>query len=317
MANTVAVEGDKENFTVTLSQAADYTVTVPYHTADGSAVAGTDYTATSGTLTFSPGQISQTVMVQTQLDGNATSDLNFSLVLGTPTISDNSMTINGGGSSGTATIQIVTAAITIYNADGTSSDDGTVDVGDCVPMTVRLTSPMAVDGQFMLDYDTNYFMVTTDAAGNNVVTPDSTTLTPSTGGTQLYLWGVGETSDPAGSQITVLYAEGDPDTAPVGKAKANVVDTLIGIAEKDFGQMLSKVVQLATTWKINHDAWSGGVKAKSLENLQVMVPVSFSTVRQSSQPSISKIRTWTSPTGNWWFPMAGRSLRFRAIGRWT
>ena len=66
--------------------------------------------------------------------------------------------------------------ITIYNPDGTASDDGTVDVGDSVPMTVRLTSPAAVDGQFMLSYDTNCFKITTDAAGNNVVLPDTTTI---------------------------------------------------------------------------------------------------------------------------------------------
>ena len=57
-------------------------------------------------------------------------------------------------------------------------------------MTVRLTSPMAVNGNFTLSYDTDYFKVTTDAAGNDVVTPGVTPITPSTGGTQLYLWGV-------------------------------------------------------------------------------------------------------------------------------
>ena len=73
-------------------------------------------------------------------------------------------------------------------------------MGDSVPMTVRLTSPMAVNGNFTLSYDTDYFKVTTDAAGNDVVTPGVTPITPSTGGTQLYLWGVAPTSDPAGSQ---------------------------------------------------------------------------------------------------------------------
>ena len=40
---------------------------------------------------------------------------------------------------GTATIEKVPAALTIYNPDGTPSNDGTVGVGDSVPMTVRLT----------------------------------------------------------------------------------------------------------------------------------------------------------------------------------
>ena len=38
-------------------------MTVQYATANGTATAGSDYTATSGTLTFTPGQLTQTVTV--------------------------------------------------------------------------------------------------------------------------------------------------------------------------------------------------------------------------------------------------------------
>ena len=53
-------EDDRANttpatFTVTLMPAAAQTVTVLYATADGTAIAGQDYTATSGTLTFPAG----------------------------------------------------------------------------------------------------------------------------------------------------------------------------------------------------------------------------------------------------------------------
>jgi hypothetical protein len=51
------------NFYVWLSAASSVPVTVDYATADGTAVAGTDYVATSGTLTFAPGQTSQYVSV--------------------------------------------------------------------------------------------------------------------------------------------------------------------------------------------------------------------------------------------------------------
>src|SRR5712691_9478193 len=51
-------------FTVTLSQASASTVTVQYATADGSAtLADFDYAAASGTLTFTPGQMSKPVTV--------------------------------------------------------------------------------------------------------------------------------------------------------------------------------------------------------------------------------------------------------------
>ena len=51
------------DFVVTLDPAATATVTVDYATADGTATAGSDYTATSGTLTFQPGDTSKTVSV--------------------------------------------------------------------------------------------------------------------------------------------------------------------------------------------------------------------------------------------------------------
>ncbi len=51
-------------FLVTLSRAASETVTVDYATADGSAHAGDDYTAASGTLTFRAGESSQTIEVR-------------------------------------------------------------------------------------------------------------------------------------------------------------------------------------------------------------------------------------------------------------
>ena len=54
---------DTIDFTVTLDRAASETVSVDYATADGSALAGADYTARSGTLTFAPGERSKTIQV--------------------------------------------------------------------------------------------------------------------------------------------------------------------------------------------------------------------------------------------------------------
>lgn len=50
-------------FTVTLSAAAAAPVTVEFSTTDGTATAGADYTAGTGTLTFSPGVTTQTITV--------------------------------------------------------------------------------------------------------------------------------------------------------------------------------------------------------------------------------------------------------------
>ena len=51
------------DFAVTLNRAASQTVSVDYATADETATAGADYTATSGTLTFAAGETAKTVSV--------------------------------------------------------------------------------------------------------------------------------------------------------------------------------------------------------------------------------------------------------------
>ena len=51
------------DFAVTLNRAAARDVSVDYATEDGTAAAGADYTATSGTLTFAPGETAKTVSV--------------------------------------------------------------------------------------------------------------------------------------------------------------------------------------------------------------------------------------------------------------
>ncbi len=71
------------DFTVTLSAASTKTVTIAYATKDGTAHAGTNYTATSGTLTFAPGTTSEIVAVHL-LGSAATSKLTFMLALSDP-----------------------------------------------------------------------------------------------------------------------------------------------------------------------------------------------------------------------------------------
>jgi hypothetical protein len=68
-------------FLVSLAPASAVTVTVDYSTADATALSGSDYTATTGTLTFTPGQTSQTVNVPVLGDGDDEPDETFSLNL--------------------------------------------------------------------------------------------------------------------------------------------------------------------------------------------------------------------------------------------
>jgi hypothetical protein len=71
-------------FTVTLSKAAAGTVTVGYSTADGTANAGTDYKAVSGTLSFGPGILSNTISVPIKPDTTAKPNETFKVNLSNP-----------------------------------------------------------------------------------------------------------------------------------------------------------------------------------------------------------------------------------------
>src|SRR5262249_13408368 len=71
-------------FTVTLSNTSSQTITVAYATADGTAAAGSDYIATSGTLTFSPSSTSRTITVPVRYDTVFEPDETFTVNLSAP-----------------------------------------------------------------------------------------------------------------------------------------------------------------------------------------------------------------------------------------
>ena len=71
-------------FTVSLSAASGKTVTVAWATADAEAVQPVDYTAGSGTLTFVPGDTSETVTLSANGDGVAELDETFHVSLTAP-----------------------------------------------------------------------------------------------------------------------------------------------------------------------------------------------------------------------------------------
>jgi hypothetical protein len=79
---------------VALSPASGHTVTVGFTTADGTATAGTDYVAATGTVTFPPGETQQTVSIVAIGDAVVEPDETFRVVMGTPT---NALLFNATG----------------------------------------------------------------------------------------------------------------------------------------------------------------------------------------------------------------------------
>jgi ELWxxDGT repeat protein len=94
----VITEGDNGSvnvtFTVTLSTASGVPVSVNYATANGSAVAGTDYSSRSGTLTFAAGATTGTIVVPVLGDGLIEGNETFVVTLSTPT---NAVIADGSG----------------------------------------------------------------------------------------------------------------------------------------------------------------------------------------------------------------------------
>ena len=76
-----ATEGEVLVFVVTLDQAASGTVTVSYATSDGTATAGEDYEAASGTLEFAAGETEKTVEVAVLDDEHYEGDETLALAL--------------------------------------------------------------------------------------------------------------------------------------------------------------------------------------------------------------------------------------------
>ena len=83
-ARAYEAAGAAVEFPVTLGRASGATVTVDYATGDGTAVAGEDYTETTGTLTFRPGETAKTVSVPVLDDGHDEGEETFTLTLSNP-----------------------------------------------------------------------------------------------------------------------------------------------------------------------------------------------------------------------------------------
>lgn len=84
---TCSARRDAGSATISVTRTGDTTKTmsVGYTTSDGTAVAGTDYTAASGTLTFAPGEIAKTFSVPVSNAPHTPGDVTVNLTLSRPT----------------------------------------------------------------------------------------------------------------------------------------------------------------------------------------------------------------------------------------
>ncbi|HEX2914300.1 MAG TPA: Calx-beta domain-containing protein [Chloroflexia bacterium] len=131
------------SFNVSLSGAASTTITVNFATADGTATtADNDYTAFSGTLTFPPGTITQTVNVAVNGDTKFEPDETFSLNLSNPA----NATL-GANKTGTGTIvnDDNLISLSIGNVTKVEGNSGTTAFDFPVTLSSVSSQPITVD----------------------------------------------------------------------------------------------------------------------------------------------------------------------------
>ena len=128
--------------TVSLSAKASQPVSVNYTTVNGTAQAGSDYLATSGTLSFAPGETSKTLSIPVKGDTTVESDENFQVQLSAAT----NAVLNSAASA---------ATVTLTN-DDVASVSGSYTKGQSVidlgSQYGKLIHPVQVDGDHWFYY---------------------------------------------------------------------------------------------------------------------------------------------------------------------
>ncbi|AKF09887.1 Alkaline phosphatase [Sandaracinus amylolyticus] len=171
VANASVAEGNSGTtnltFAVTLSAPTSETVTVAYATTNGTATAGSDYDARSGTLTFTPGATSRNITVPVRGDLEHEPNETFEVVLSAPA----GATITDARGLGTITNDDAAPAIAVSDASVTEGASGTTPA----QFTVTLSRPSA--SQVRVNYATQVGSATL-ADGDYTQTMGTLTFAP-------------------------------------------------------------------------------------------------------------------------------------------
>jgi VCBS repeat-containing protein len=127
-------------FTVTLSAAAAAPVSVQYATADLTATAPADYAATTGTLTFSPGETSRTIAVPVKGDTSQEGTETFEVRLANP----NGLSLGRATATGTIADDDGAPSLAIADASTPEGNGGTHDAVFAVSLSPASGRPVTV-----------------------------------------------------------------------------------------------------------------------------------------------------------------------------
>ncbi len=247
VASATVTEGNSGTvnavFGVTLSAASTQTVTVSYATANGSATAPADYQATSGTLTFSPGETAQQILVPVVGDTTIENAEVFSVNLSNAV----NATLADPAAQGTITDND-TVSISVANAAVTEGNSGTVNAAFAVTLSAASSQTVTVS------YATADGSAT--APADYQVTSGTLTFNPGVTALQILVPVVGDTliesaelfslnlSAPSNATLTDPAAQGtitDNDTVSISIGNVTVTEGNLGTLNAVFTVTLSAV----------------------------------------------------------------------------
>jgi len=202
-AYSVGEGGGSAPITVNLSAASTQTVTVHYATSDGTATAGSDYTAANGTLTFSPGNTSKTfsvsILEDALVEGNETVNLSLTnpsnATLGTPS---------------TAVLTIVDNDAPHISVDPMAKNFGSINVSSSSsPQTFTVrnvgNADLTVGTINITGTNANQFTIQNDNVSNETIIPNGSAT----------LQVVFSPTSTGGKSATLNIPSNDPDEATV------------------------------------------------------------------------------------------------------
>ncbi len=239
------------NFDVSLSVPSGLTVTVNYATADSTAMQPSDYTTSSGTLTFTPGQGMKTISVPIVGDTTDEVDETFFVNLSGAT----NASIADAQGVGTIVDDDPLPSLTINDVSLTEGDAGTTDA----TFTVSLTNPSA----FPISVDVSTADQTAVAPGDYGAVSTTVSFAPGQVSTTVDVLVQGDTtheldetyavdlSNPTGAALADAHGVGtivDDDAAPVlDVGDVTVTEGDVGDVTASFPVTLTGATQVPVT----------------------------------------------------------------------
>ncbi|TWQ11162.1 autotransporter domain-containing protein [Xanthomonas vasicola] len=271
-------------FTVSLSAASGQTVTVNYGTADGTATAGSDYVARSGTLSFAPGVTTQNVAIT--VNGDTAVEPNETFSVGLSGVSNATI----ARATGTGTILNDDAVVTISPASLPAATAGsaysqTLTASGGTPGYTFVVSAGALPAGLTLNAS-GVLSGTPTASGSFNFTVTATDNGAPTSGSRAYTLTV------AGANVTLPATTLPAGTA--GQAYSSAITPATGGIAPYTYALTGGTLPSGITLNTNSGALTGN--STSVGSFGFTVTATDSTTGSSSQGTQSYILTITAPT---------------------